>query len=52
MTVKEELLEDLLPGPVTLVLERSATLNTDLNPFTRVSLPALLYLLQMLAITL
>ncbi|XP_072249959.1 threonylcarbamoyl-AMP synthase [Leuresthes tenuis] len=32
--VKEELLADLLPGPVTLVFERSETLNTDLNPFT------------------
>lgn len=32
--VKEELLADLLPGPVTLVLERSAVLNLDLNPFT------------------
>ncbi|KAF5899422.1 yrdC domain-containing protein, mitochondrial isoform X2 [Clarias magur] len=35
VTVKEELLKDLLPGPVTLVLERSEELNTDLNPFTR-----------------
>ncbi|XP_053488013.1 yrdC domain-containing protein, mitochondrial [Ictalurus furcatus] len=35
VTVKEELLKDLLPGPVTLVLERSETLNADLNPFTR-----------------
>ncbi|XP_075962810.1 threonylcarbamoyl-AMP synthase-like [Anarhichas minor] len=32
--VKEELLSDLLPGPVTLVLERSEVLNKDLNPFT------------------
>ncbi|KAK9514108.1 hypothetical protein VZT92_027597 [Zoarces viviparus] len=32
--VKEELLGDLLPGPVTLVLERSEVLNKDLNPFT------------------
>nr|XP_020445713.1 yrdC domain-containing protein, mitochondrial [Monopterus albus] len=32
--VKEELLGDLLPGPVTLVFERSEVLNTDLNPFT------------------
>ncbi|XP_026173510.1 threonylcarbamoyl-AMP synthase [Mastacembelus armatus] len=32
--VKEELLGDLLPGPVTLVFERSEELNTDLNPFT------------------
>ncbi|XP_055065558.2 threonylcarbamoyl-AMP synthase [Misgurnus anguillicaudatus] len=35
VSVKEELLTDLLPGPVTLVLERSAALNTDLNPFTK-----------------
>lgn len=32
--VKEELLGDLLPGPVTLVFERSEALNADLNPFT------------------
>ncbi|XP_034731113.1 yrdC domain-containing protein, mitochondrial [Etheostoma cragini] len=32
--VKEALLGDLLPGPVTLVLERSEALNPDLNPFT------------------
>ncbi|XP_033495917.1 threonylcarbamoyl-AMP synthase [Epinephelus lanceolatus] len=32
--VKEALLADLLPGPVTLVFERSEALNTDLNPFT------------------
>ncbi|KAK2844856.1 hypothetical protein Q5P01_011515 [Channa striata] len=32
--VKRELLGDLLPGPVTLVFERSEELNTDLNPFT------------------
>ncbi|XP_059920581.1 yrdC domain-containing protein, mitochondrial [Gadus macrocephalus] len=32
--VKEELLADLLPGPVTLVFERSEVLNKDLNPFT------------------
>ncbi len=36
VSVKEELLRDLLPGPVTLVLERSTTLNGDLNPFTKV----------------
>lgn len=35
--VKEALLSDLLPGPVTLVFERSEVLNTDLNPFTSVS---------------
>lgn len=33
----EELLRDLLPGPVTLVLPRSDALNADLNPFTPVS---------------
>ncbi|XP_053124618.1 threonylcarbamoyl-AMP synthase [Hemicordylus capensis] len=32
--VPDELLRDLLPGPVTLVLERSEGLNKDLNPFT------------------
>nr|XP_046254979.1 yrdC domain-containing protein, mitochondrial [Scatophagus argus] len=32
--VQNELLGDLLPGPVTLVFERSEVLNTDLNPFT------------------
>ncbi|XP_019720886.1 threonylcarbamoyl-AMP synthase isoform X2 [Hippocampus comes] len=32
--VKEDLLRDLLPGPVTLVLERSQVLNRELNPFT------------------
>ncbi|XP_027005646.2 yrdC domain-containing protein, mitochondrial [Tachysurus fulvidraco] len=35
VTVKEELLNDLLPGPVTLVFERSEKLNANLNPFTR-----------------
>ena len=35
--VKKELLCDLLPGPVTLVFERSEVLNTDFNPFTSVS---------------
>ncbi|XP_042532337.1 yrdC domain-containing protein, mitochondrial [Dipodomys spectabilis] len=34
VTVPEELLKDLLPGPVTLVMERSGELNKDLNPFT------------------
>ncbi|XP_028675243.1 yrdC domain-containing protein, mitochondrial [Erpetoichthys calabaricus] len=34
VTVSDQLLKDLLPGPVTLVFERSATLNPDLNPFT------------------
>ncbi|KAH0503246.1 YrdC domain-containing protein, mitochondrial [Microtus ochrogaster] len=32
--VPKELLEDLLPGPVTLVMQRSGELNKDLNPFT------------------
>ncbi|XP_030250041.1 threonylcarbamoyl-AMP synthase [Sparus aurata] len=32
--VEEALLADLLPGPVTLVFERSEVLNADLNPFT------------------
>lgn len=32
--VPEGLLEDLLPGPVTLVMERSEELHKDLNPFT------------------
>ncbi|CAL9705140.1 unnamed protein product [Knipowitschia caucasica] len=32
--VDEELLQDLLPGPVTLVFERTDLLNRDLNPFT------------------
>ncbi|XP_019403457.1 PREDICTED: yrdC domain-containing protein, mitochondrial, partial [Crocodylus porosus] len=34
VSVPEELLRDLLPGPVTLVLQRSDGLNKDLNPFT------------------
>lgn len=37
MRVPEGLLTDLLPGPVTLVMERSEALNKDLNPFTPVS---------------
>nr|XP_033812367.1 yrdC domain-containing protein, mitochondrial [Geotrypetes seraphini] len=32
--VPDRLLQDLLPGPVTLVLERSEALSKDLNPFT------------------
>lgn len=36
--VQKSLLHDLLPGPVTLVFERSDVLNTDLNPFTSVCL--------------
>lgn len=35
VTVPDQLLRDLLPGPVTLVLERSDELNKDLNPFTQ-----------------
>lgn len=35
VSVKDELLRDFLPGPVTLVFERSETLNADFNPFTR-----------------
>ncbi|XP_048358174.1 threonylcarbamoyl-AMP synthase [Sphaerodactylus townsendi] len=34
LAVPDQLLHDLLPGPVTLVLERSQALNPDLNPFT------------------
>lgn len=34
VVVPQELLEDLLPGPVTVVLERSSQLNPDLNPGT------------------
>ncbi|XP_078537353.1 threonylcarbamoyl-AMP synthase [Lissotriton helveticus] len=34
VNVADELLLDLLPGPVTLVFERSKSLNPDLNPFT------------------
>lgn len=34
--VHKSLLHDLLPGPVTLVFQRSEVLNTDLNPFTSV----------------
>eukprot|EP00058_Branchiostoma_floridae_P004289 XP_002589777.1 hypothetical protein BRAFLDRAFT_90450 [Branchiostoma floridae] len=29
-----ELLQDLLPGPVTVVMQRTAALNTNLNPST------------------
>ncbi|XP_029475903.1 yrdC domain-containing protein, mitochondrial [Rhinatrema bivittatum] len=32
--VPDQLLQDLLPGPVTLVLQRSEALSKDLNPFT------------------
>lgn len=38
VNVPDELLQDLLPGPVTLVLKRSEELNKDLNPFTSVGL--------------
>ena len=30
--VLNELLRDFLPGPVTVITERSQALNTDLNP--------------------
>lgn len=30
--VGEEILKDLLPGPFTLIFERSSHLNPDLNP--------------------
>ncbi|XP_043939528.1 yrdC domain-containing protein, mitochondrial [Protopterus annectens] len=34
VTVPDHLLQDLLPGPVTLVFERLEALNKNLNPFT------------------
>uniref|UniRef100_UPI00398EF43B threonylcarbamoyl-AMP synthase n=1 Tax=Pristiophorus japonicus TaxID=55135 RepID=UPI00398EF43B len=34
VTVSDQVLRDLLPGPVTLVFERTDELNEDLNPFT------------------
>ncbi|XP_078279099.1 threonylcarbamoyl-AMP synthase [Rhinoraja longicauda] len=34
VTVPDQVLSDLLPGPVTLVFKRSDELNKDLNPFT------------------
>ncbi|XP_078423051.1 threonylcarbamoyl-AMP synthase [Cetorhinus maximus] len=34
VTVSDQVLRDLLPGPVTLVFQRSDELNKDLNPFT------------------
>lgn len=34
LTVPQELIRELLPGPVTVVLERSTTLNPELNPAT------------------
>ena len=30
--VERKVLEDLLPGPVTVLLERSPNLNADFNP--------------------
>ena len=35
VTISRDILEDLLPGPVTLVFERKAVLNPELNPATR-----------------
>ena len=35
VTVSQEVLQDLLPGPVTLVFERTDQLNPELNPTTR-----------------
>lgn len=35
VTVDERLLHELLPGPVTLVFERSPALNPELNPGTK-----------------
>ena len=34
VTVSSDVLEDLLPGPVTLVFKRKPELNPDLNPTT------------------
>ncbi|KAM4699592.1 threonylcarbamoyl-AMP synthase [Discoglossus pictus] len=34
VNVPDQLLRDLLPGPVTLVMKRSDGLNKELNPFT------------------
>lgn len=34
VTVSEKLLNELLPGPVTLIFERTSLLNHDLNPGT------------------
>lgn len=34
-SVAEEILQDLLPGPFTLIFERSSHLNPDLNPGVR-----------------
>ena len=35
VTISRDILEDLLPGPVTLVFDRKAVLNPELNPSTR-----------------
>lgn len=35
MTIGEDVLQDLLPGPVTLVFERTEALNRELNPTTQ-----------------
>lgn len=35
MTISDEILQDLLPGPVTLVFERTEQLNPRLNPTTQ-----------------
>ncbi len=34
MTISTALLQELLPGPVTVVFERTLSLNPDLNPGT------------------
>ena len=34
MTVSKDLLNDLLPGPVTVIFERTSDLNPDLNAET------------------
>ena len=31
--ISDQLLEDLLPGPVTLIFDRQESLNVELNPF-------------------
>ena len=35
MIIGEDVLQDLLPGPVTLVFERTEALNPELNPTTQ-----------------
>lgn len=35
VTIGEDVLQDLLPGPVTLVFERTEALNPELNPTTQ-----------------